>query len=142
MTLLYLQTARSSCTFTHSIDHVWMMEKTKRLVINVLSKIIVLEQLSAELDTVGVSIDRLDAMPYELLDDVLDALDFNPENTLSDLSMDDDQPAVSSRDDLREYFSTNYRQKSAEELVEELLIIKADMERLGDQFDIRAYIPD
>lgn len=118
------------------------MEKTKRFATNVLSKIIVLEQLSSELDSVGVSIDRLDAMPYELLDDVLDALDFSPENTLSDFSMDDDQPAASNRDDLREYFSTNYRQKSAEQLVEEFLLIKADMERSGDLFDIRAYIPD
>lgn len=118
-----------------------MLEKTKRLVVNVLSKIIVLEQLSAELDSVGVSIDRLDAMPYELLDDVLDALEFSPEIP-SDVSMDNDQPAASTRDDLREYFSTNYRQKSAEELLEELLVIKADMEQSGDQFDIRAYIPD
>jgi hypothetical protein len=118
------------------------MEKSKRLVINVVSKIIVLEQLSSELDSLGVSIDRLDAMPYDLLDDVLDALDFSPENPLPDFLMDEDQPPVSNRDNLREYFSTNYRQKSAEELVEELLIIKADMERSGDQFDIRAYIPD
>lgn len=119
-----------------------MIEQTKSLAGSLLSKIIVLEQLSTELDSVGVTIERLDALPYELLDDVLDVLEFAPENPIDEFLMDDEQPAVSTRDNLREYFSTNYRQKSAKELVNELLIIKAAMEQMGDQFDIRAYIPD
>jgi hypothetical protein len=116
------------------------MEINREVLISLLSKIIILEDLCAELDTIGVSISRLEAMPYELLDDVLDALD-GPDELPTEL--DEQEEGVSAnRDELHEYFSINYKRKSAEELLDGLILVKAERLRLGNGFDIRPYLFD
>lgn len=114
------------------------MDITREVLTSLLSKIIILEDLCAELDAIGVSISRLDAMPYELLDDVLDALGESIESPAEQEG--DEETATSGRDELHEYFSINYKRKSADELLTGLMLVKTERQRLGDAFDIRPYL--
>ena len=116
------------------------MDINREVLTSLLSKIIILEDLCAELDSIGVSISRLEAMPYELLDDVLDALDA-PASTPAEEESDDETPS-SGRDELHEYFSINYKRKSAYELLTGLIEVKTERQRLGEAFDIRPYLFD
>ena len=114
------------------------MEINRGVLISLLAKIIILEDLCAELDTIGVSISRLESMPYELLDDVLDALDGSIQPPTE--ADGEEEGTGSNRDELHEYFSINYKRKSAEELLDGLILVKAERLRLGNAFDIRLYL--
>jgi hypothetical protein len=115
------------------------MTIAREVLTSLLSKIIVLEDLCAELDSIGVSISRLETIPYELLDDVLDALD-EPGESPDEQMSDDDETTTSARDELHEYFSINYKRKSADDMLDGLLLVRSERKRLGNAFDIRPYL--